>query len=331
LPASNPQTGTQLLDELYSELQSTVVHFPLFVGFSGGMDSTVLATAASGLFGPANVRLVHLTYGPYTYFQTLQNVLRIAKQLGSPLELVDHQEEMEGVLRHGPACNLCTRKVKLGGIRALLPGKEHLVATGSNQSDSWGHYGMKILNGTYSPLLPFDKHQIEKMLFTLGWSMQDVRAGESERREGCKAKHLLKMLTVPPFHGHAVSLANEVLLDVLRQAGFHASLANVKIIGPLRENIALVNVFPHVPRWLASEIGERIATIGSIERVFWVDRPAKLVVKANPSLFRVPRSRNWILQGKLLPEFAAPLEIEWQESNNNRLHTFQAVDCILET
>lgn len=51
------------------------------------------------------------------------------------------------------------------------------------------------------------------------------------------------------------------------------------------------------------------------------------MVLASPAIYRNEESRKWIKEGRLQPEFAFPIEIEWRESKNNKLRTFQVVDA----
>lgn len=315
----------EIIGKIKNEIIGNVGKNPLYIAFSGGMDSTVLACIAKEALGRDKVKLVHVVYGPYTYFKTLENVLRISVKLRLELKLIDHQKNMEKILKFGPSCNLCTKKVKLGGVKECLKDDECLVATGSNQSDSWGSYGFKIMNGTYSPLLDLGKTEIEELLYHYGFKMDEVRAGESIHREGCKLKHLMKMLSVPAYHGRAAVMANEILLDIISQSGFKAQLANVKIIGPLKNNIALVNVKPFLDEKLEKVIVERIKREKTISDVFIVNKPIKLQIKANPSIYRVEESRKWLEKGKFAAEFAIPPEIEWSETPNNKVRTYHAV------
>jgi len=314
-----------ILNRLKEEIVENVKTYPLYIAFSGGMDSTVLACVAKEALGKENVKLIHVVYGPYTYFKTLENVLRITVKLGIDLRLIDHQKEMEAILKYGPSCNLCTKKVKLGGVKECVRDENCLVATGSNQSDSWGSYGQKIMNGTYSPLLDLDKDELRELLFHYGFKIEDVRAGESVLREGCKLKHLMKMLAVPEYHGRACVMANEILLDILSQAGVKSEMANVKIIGPLKTNIALINVKPFIDKKLENIIIERIKKEKTIADAFFVNRPIRLFIKANPSIYRIADSKKWLEKGKFAAEFAIPPEVVWSESPNNKMRTYHAI------
>jgi uncharacterized protein len=227
------------------------------------------------------------------------------------------------VQRGGPACNRCTREIKLGMVKAAARGR--LVLTGSNRSDTWGQMGLKVSNGYYSPLLDLDKPQIRTIADELG--LRIPRIGEHVGREGCKLKHLLKPLVNPDYHGRAVAEANEALLQALADAGFAAELANVKIIGPLRRNIGLVNVRPDPPEALRANIMEALDLLPALDEVRLVARPQRLLVKAGPALAGDPHGRHWIEHGRLAPDFAHPIEVEWRKSQDGRLRTFHVLDA----
>jgi uncharacterized protein len=154
------------------------------------------------------------------------------------------------------------------------------------------------------------------------------RIGEHYGREGCKLKHLLKPLINPDYHGRAVAEANEVLLATLAASGFQATLANVKIAGPMSQNVALVNVSPEPPAALKVEIVEALGRLSSIDDVRLIDGPTRLVIKAGPALSGDAAGRHWVHHGRLAPDFAHPIEVDWRPSRDGRLHTFHVVDAV---
>ncbi|MGC9383211.1 MAG: phosphoadenosine phosphosulfate reductase family protein [Kosmotogaceae bacterium] len=295
----------------------------LFVAFSGGKDSTLVALLAKEALGKENVKLLNVTFGPYTYSKAIENVLNISKRLNIGLDFRSGRRMQEQVWKNGPSCNRCTKYAKYA---ALDDYKDRIIATGSNQSDSWGKTGIKIKDNLYSPIRSWTKNDIQKALDYFGFEVP--RIGEGNIREGCKLKHLLKIMANPSFHGYAVSAANEVLLDHIDS--MEREIANVKIIGSLSKNIALINVKPVPDISLREMISSRILSIDGIHIVKWIMQPVKLKVVANPALYRTEHSRKWVIDGRLKPEFAFQIKVEWIESKNNKLHTFQIVECLEE-
>jgi len=114
---------------------------------------------------------------------------------------------------------------------------------------------------------------------------------------------------------------------VLAQAHCAPRLANVKIIGPLRRNIGLVNVLPELTQGLQTTVVEALRAIPVLDEVRVIDRPTRLIVKAGPALAGDPAGRHWVARGRLAPDFAAPIEVEWRPSLNGRLRTFHVVDA----
>jgi uncharacterized protein len=186
--------------------------------------------------------------------------------------------------------------------------------------------GVKVSHGYYAPLLDLDKPQIRAVADELG--LRVPRIGEHWGREGCKLKHLLKPLVNPDYHGRAVAEANEALLSVLAEAGFVAELANVKIVGPLRRNVALVNVRPDLPMDLRGAVDEALRSLPAIDEVRFVDAPMRLVVKIGPALAGDAAGRYWVQHGRLAGDFARPIEVEWRPSRDGRLHTFHVLDAV---
>ena len=298
------------------------------IAFSGGMDSTVAACCVREALGErGNAVLVHFSFGPYTYEKTAENVRLLAKRIGFPLYLVDKRKELEMLSRKGPSCNRCTKHIKLGGMRDFAKEwRADWIISGANQSDTWGQYGIAVHQNTYSPLFHLEKPEIRELLDHFGFALSEVRSGESALREGCKLKHLMKAMAVPEYHGKAVCLSNETLLSHLREARFETQFANVKIIGPLRKNIALINVSPLPPATLREKLVREIGALETISEAAIVDRPVTLYLKANPGIIRSPHSRHWLEVGKIGPEFSGPVRFVWMESPNRSLNTYHVVD-----
>jgi pyridinium-3,5-biscarboxylic acid mononucleotide sulfurtransferase len=303
------------------EIRATTQGEPVVVAFSGGLDSTVTAALARDALGADHVLLITVNMGQYAYRRGNEIVLEVAERLGLQQRCLLGQAKQHRVQATGPACNRCTREIKLGMVKAVAGGR--LVLTGANRSDTWGRLGLKVCNGYYAPLLDLDKPEIGALADAM--HVRPPRIGEHPGREGCKLKHLLKPLASPEYHGRAVARANEVVLEVLREAGVHAELANVKIIGPLGRNIGLVNVRPPMSHDLDARVRRALASIPELDDVYVVDRPLVLTAKASPAILGDPHARYWLEHGRMAPDFAAPITVEWQPTTNNRLGTFQIV------
>lgn len=306
---------------LLDEIRDTAAGAPVVVAFSGGLDSTVVAALARDALGPARVLLVTVNMGPYAYTRGNEIVLEVAEMLGLQQRCLLGEYKQHRVQAAGPACNRCTREIKLGMVKAVAGGR--LVLTGANRSDTWGQLGLRVCNGYYAPLLDLDKPAIRGLADAMG--VQPPRIGENPGREGCKLKHLLKPLVSPGYHGRAVARANEVVLRVLREAGTAADLANVKIIGPLGRNIGLVNVRPLPSSGVRARLRSELEALPELDEVHVVDAPITLLAKANPAILNDPHARYWIEHGRLAPDFAAPIRVEWQPTTNRRLGTFHVV------
>lgn len=315
-------TPGHLVEFLVQDIRSVSESRPVVVAFSGGLDSTTVAALAKQALGAPNVWLVTVNMGQYAYKRGNEIVLEMAEKLGLRQKCLLGQYMQHRVQVTGPACNRCTREIKLGMVKAVARGR--LVLTGANRSDTWGQMGVKVCNGYYSPLLELDKPQIRAIADELGLKVPKI--GESLGREGCKLKHLLKPLVKPDYHGRAVAEANEILLSLIKEGGFPAELANVKIIGPLSRNIALVNVRPAPPADLAERIRDALLALPVIDEVHLVDGPLTLVVKAGPAVAGDPNARYWLQHGRMQPDFAHPITVDWHPSRNARLHTFHIVD-----
>ena len=306
------------VEKLIEEIRTTVNNFgnKVVVAFSGGMDSTAAALLCGEAIGKENVELVHVVYGPYTYSNSLEIVSDFAERFGFKITFV-YNRQQEQIWKYGPSCNMCTRQVKMGSVLGYADGR--LVVTGSNSSDTWGQTGLKLFNGMYAPLGDIGKVEIQKLLDYYGVRIR--RIGEHALREGCKLKHLLKPMTNPNYHGKATAIANEMVLDYFPSGN---EIANVKIAGPLSKNIAVVNVRPFREEVYA--LAKELEQIDVIDEVIVADRPLILDIIANPSIYRVENSRYWVEEGKLRPEFAVPIKLQWHESRNNKLRTFHVVE-----
>jgi len=310
------------INNILEEIEKISQEKEVVVAFSGGLDSTVVSALAVQTLGREKVEAVTVSFGEYSYSKGLRNIQDISRALDLKLKIVQGKKEQERVLKKGPACNKCTRIAKLGRVKKEASGR--LVLTGSNQSDTWGKRGLKLCNGFYTPLLELNKEEIRKIADYLG--IKILQIGENKFREGCKLKHLLKPLAAPCYHGKAAAETNESLLSVLEEEGYKSVLANVKIIGPLNKNIGLVNVSPLPEEKLKRKIIEELKKVKTLEQIEFLDKPIKLIIKANKGQFDNQHSRYWLEKGRLQPDFSVPIKVEWLLTTNKSLSTFQVID-----
>lgn len=310
------------INNILEEVKETSQGKEIVVAFSGGLDSTVVSALAIQALGREKVEAITVSFGEYSYSKGLKNIQSISKALDLKSKIVQGKAEQEQVLKKGPACNKCTRVAKLGKVKKESSGR--LVLTGSNQSDTWGKRGLKICNGFYAPLLELNKEEIRKIADHLG--IKILQIGENKFREGCKLKHLLKPLATPHYHGQAAAEANELLLSILEREGYDSVLANVKIVGPLNKNIGLVNVSPLPGEKLKGKVIEELGKVETLEKIEFLDKPIKLIIKANKGQFDNQHSRYWLEKGRLQPDFSVSIEVEWLLTTNKSLSTFQVID-----
>jgi len=310
------------INNVLKEIEKISQGEEIVVAFSGGLDSTVVSALAIKALGREKVEAITVSFGEYSYNKGLRNIQDISRALDLKLKIVQGKKEQEKLLKKGPACNKCTRIAKLGRVKKEASGR--LVLTGSNQSDTWGKRGLKLYNGFYTPLLELNKEEIRKIADYLG--VKILQIGENKFREGCKLKHLLKPLATSHYHGQAAAEANELLLSILEAEGYESVLANVKIIGPLNKNIGLVNVSPLPEEKLKGKIIEELKKVKTLGQIEFLDKPTKLIIKANKGQFDNQHSRYWLEKGRLQPDFSVPIEVEWLLTTNKSLSTFQVID-----
>lgn len=138
----------ELIAAIVTEIRETSSGHPVVVAFSGGLDSTTVAALAKEALGAPNVLLVTVNMGAYAYRRGNEIVLEMAQKLGLRQRCLLGQFAQHRVQRSGPACNRCTREIKLGMVKKASRGQ--LVLTGANRSDTWGKLGLKICNGYYA-------------------------------------------------------------------------------------------------------------------------------------------------------------------------------------
>ena len=310
------------INYIIEEIKAICYGRNIVIAFSGGLDSTVASRLAIQAMGREKVEAISVNFGDYSYRRGLNNIRIISNEMGLKLKILSGKHIQEKVLRKGPACNQCTKIAKLGLVKEKAGNR--LVLTGSNQSDTWGKMGVKLCDGFYAPLMAMSKVEINGI--ARYFNLNILKIGENKFREGCKLKHLLKPLAAPHYHGQAAALANEVLLKTVKDAHHHAILANIKIIGPLRKNIGLVNVLPLPDKALKSKISNNLKKIKTLEKFDILERPIKLIIKANKGQFNHQHSRYWLEKGRLQPDFSVPIRIEWLLTTNKNLSTFQVVD-----
>jgi len=310
------------INNILEEIKKTSQGEEVVVAFSGGLDSTVVSALAIQALEREKVEAITVSFGEYSYSKGLKNIQDISKDLDLKFKVVQGKKEQERVLKRGPACNKCTRIAKLGRVKREAKGR--LVLTGSNQSDTWGKRGLKIHNGFYAPLLEKTKKEIKEIADYL--DLKILKIGESKVREGCKLKHLLKPLAAPHYHGQAVAEANELLLNILEKEEYRADLANVKVIGPLNRNIGLINILPLPDERFKKRVTEELKKVETLEEIIFLDKPIKLIIKANKGQFDNQHSRYWLEKGRLQPDFSVPIKVDWLLTTNKNLATFQVID-----
>ncbi len=309
------------MNPVIDDIRKTVDTPKLYVAFSGGLDSSVVAVLAKLALGPERVELVTTRFG-FTYPKTVRVVREFSDRLGLRHTFVDGSEWQKKVWKSGPACNACTRGPKLQSVKGHAG--ENLVATGADADDTWGQQGLKCHGGLYSPIASLSREQVKKVAECLG--IKPVKIGENDGREGCILKHLLKMMAVPEFHGSAVYESNTRLMELIESEKMNFSIANVKIVGPLSKNLALVNLDPLPPNDFVERVKKELSSVKTISKTEIVDSPVKLKIIANPGIYNNEKSRYWVLNGRLAPDFSAPISADWAISKNNRLSTFQIID-----
>ncbi len=308
------------IDFIIDDIKNTVGDKKLYVAFSGGLDSSVVAILSKMALGSEKVELVTTKFD-FTYPQTIEIVRKFSSDARLKHVFVDGSQWQRQIWKSGPACNACTRGPKLQSVKSYA--KDGIVATGAEFEDTWGQQGIKINDCIYSPISHLSRSQVQEIADLLGLKIEKI--GENSRREGCILKHLLKMMT-SEFHGKAVYESNVQLMNIVKSSLTNFSVANVKIIGPLSKNFALVNLQPLPSPELLTEIKNIIGAIPQIEKTEIVNKSIRLKIIANPGIYNDEKARYWIENGRLKSDFAFPICLEWEISKNNRLNTFQIVD-----
>ena len=77
---------------------------------------------------------------------------------------------------------------------------------------------------------------------------------------------------------------------------------------------------------MKEKIIEELKKVKTLEQINFLDRPIKLIIKANKGQFDNQHSRYWLEKGRLQPDFSVPIEVEWLLTTNKRLSTFQVID-----
>ncbi|BBE31900.1 NAD(+) synthase [Tepiditoga spiralis] len=312
----------KIIEEIKEDIKQVVGNKKLYIAFSGGLDSTVVALLAKDALPKSQITLVNVCFGAYSYSKGLEAVLSLSNQMNLNLFFVSGESEQETLMYHGPNCNQCTKSIKIEKVKEFA--YKGIVASGANQSDSWGKTKIKIMNNIYSPLVMLNKIQIKEILSYYGFTIPKI--GENIGREGCKFKHLLKMAVNTQYHSRADVISNEVIHDVLDFYEFKREIANVKIIGPLSKNIAIINIKPLPPQNIINDIVKLLEKESTIDEVVVANKPMKLKISASPGISNNKESSYWIKTGRLQPEFAVPIEVEWLPSKNNKLRTFSVID-----
>lgn len=138
-PRQDHETAAEV-ERVVAEICQVTGGAPVVVAFSGGLDSTTVAALAKEALGAPNVWLVTVNMGTYNYKRGNEIVLEMAEQLGLRQKCLLGQFMQHCVQANGPACNRCTREIKLGMVKAVARGR--MVLTGANRSDTWGQMGI---------------------------------------------------------------------------------------------------------------------------------------------------------------------------------------------
>ena len=303
-----------MIDEKIKEIREIVSDSEVVIGFSGGEDSSLVAALSKMALEKEKITLATIDWGIFTYKKSREIVKSFAKSLDLNHVFLDGNCKQKEVWKFGPSCNSCTKFVKLKMLKKFA--SNHLIMTGANSYDSWGKTGLKVFGGVYAPLQDLGKEEIRAMIDHLNLKIEKI--GESEKREGCKLKHLLKPLINCEYHGNAVSKSNEILLENLNGKFKEAS---VKIIGPLSKNTAVIYTDPPLEKNVAERISKEISNLKEIDEVVVFQKGMKITVIASKPIYRNPEARKNI-------EFyiGLPGEYEWIESKNTKLRTFQVVE-----
>ncbi len=312
----------ELKRQILDEIREITSGKEVVVAFSGGMDSTLALYLTKEALGRDKVEAVTIDWGFYAYKKSRENIEKLIEMFDVRHTFLPGEKEIESLHTKGPGCNRCVKKIKIPILKKYAKGR--IIIGGANQSDSWGKQHIKILDNIYSPLIELEKKHIRALLKYL--NIPILRIGENNEREGCLLKHLWKPLASSYYHGRAVVLANEVLIDYLDKIGYKRDIANVKIIGPLGRNIALINVSPIPNKTIKEEIKIRIKKIKEIDEVYIVDKAITLVIRANKGQIQNQEVRYWIEKGRIAVDFGVPVKFRWLLSNNRKLNSFHVVD-----
>jgi uncharacterized protein len=88
----------------------------------------------------------------------------------------------------------------------------------------------------------------------------------------------------------------------------------------------LINVFPLPKEKLKIRIIKELEKLKNLEKVNFLDKPIKLIIKANKGQFNNQHSRYWLEKGRLQPDFSVPIKVDWLLTTNKNLATFQVID-----
>ncbi len=312
----------KLKEQIIDEIREVTSGEEVVVAFSGGMDSTLALSFAKEALGKDKVEAVTIDWGFYAYKKSRKNIEKLIEILDVKHTFIPGEKEIESLHTKGPGCNRCVKKIKIPILKRYAG--ERIIIGGANQSDSWGKQHIKILDNIYSPLIELEKKEIRALLNYIGVPI--LRIGENSEREGCLLKHIWKPLASSYYHGRAVVLANEVLIDYLDEIGYKRNIANVKIIGPLGKNIALINISPIPEGTIKKEIEILIKNIKEIDEAYIVDRAITLVIRANKGQIQNQEVRYWIEKGRIAVDFGVPVKFRWLLSHNRKLNSFHVVD-----
>ncbi len=233
-PPADLDARERLLDEILARCESVVL------GYSGGVDSTLLLRKSLDILGADNVLAVtaaSATYDP----DEVDEATRLAEELGAPHERVVSAElEVEGFLENPPErCYYCKADL-YGDLQAMARQRGfRTVIDGSHAEDALDYRpGLKALDerGIVSPLKEagFTKEDIRALSRRLGLSTWDKPAN------ACLASRLPYGESITTAKLERVGRAERVL----REAGFgvvrvrhHGDVARIEVPPADRERL----------------------------------------------------------------------------------------------
>ena len=197
-----------------AELQDHLAAMPsALLGYSGGVDSALLAVVATRVLGPARFLAVIGRSASYPAVQ-LQAALEVAERYGVPLLQVDTHELADPEYAANPLnrCFFCKSELwrVLGAVAAER--EFEVILDGTNADDMREH----------RPGATGAARRVRSPLLELGWTKDDVRAAARELglptwdapAAPCLSSRIRYGLPVTPERLRQVELAEETLREL---------------------------------------------------------------------------------------------------------------------